>query len=65
MGYIMIDLRYNYGFINVVNDDYRYIDSQGNTLKYANFNYIDDDFTLNNFYFSFGYVYSFYRTKRN
>lgn len=65
MGYIMIDLRYHYSFMNLVNDEYRFTDSQGNNIKYANFNYVDDDFTLNNFYFSFGYVYSFYKTKRN
>ncbi len=65
MGYLMIDLRYHYSFMNLVNDEYRYTDSQGNNLKYDNFKYIDDDFTLNNFYFSFGYVYSFYTTKRN
>lgn len=65
MGYLMIDLRYHYSFMNIVNEEYRYTDSQGNNIKYANFNYVDDDFTLNNFYFSFGYVYSFYKTKRN
>jgi len=60
MGYIMLDLRYYYSFMNNVNGDNRY-----NDLKWANYNYIDDDFTLNNFYFSLGYVFSFYQTKQN
>jgi len=59
MGYLMFDLRYDFSFMNMVNDEYRYDD-----IKYGNFGYIDDDFTLNNFYISFGYVYSFYKTKR-
>ena len=60
MGYVMLDLRYHYSFMNNVNGDNRF-----NDLKWADYGYIDDDFTLDNFYFSFGYVYSFYKTKQS
>ncbi len=60
MGYIILDLRYHFGFMNNVNADNRYIyETKGS------YSYIDDEFTLNNFYFSVGWVYSFYKTKQN
>lgn len=59
-GYLMLDLRYNVSFMNMVNGEDRY-----DGLKYGLYNYVDDDFTLNNFYFSAGWVYSFYKTRRN
>lgn len=58
-GYIMLDLRYHMGFMNNTNADNRH-----DNLK-ENFGYIDDDFALNNFFISVGYVRSFYRTKQN
>ena len=60
-GYVMLDLRYQFGFMNNVNDDNRYI----NDLKWGSFGYVDDDFALNNFFVSVGYVYPFYQTKLN
>ncbi len=57
-GYFMLDLRYNLGFLNNVNKDNRY----ANDEKIWYYNYVDDDFTLNNLYISLGYVYSFYKT---
>ncbi len=60
MGYVMADLRYQYSLMNLVNGDNRYSD-----FKLGSYNYIDDDFTLNNICLSVGWVYSFYRTKQS
>ncbi|OFY08294.1 MAG: hypothetical protein A2W99_03735 [Bacteroidetes bacterium GWF2_33_16] len=57
-GYIMADFRYYLGILNSVNSNERYSD-YNNTFKYW---YIDNDFTMNNFSFSIGYVWSFYKT---
>ncbi len=58
-GYILLDLRYTQGLNNIVNGDNRYEDDE----KVFNYNYNDDNFSLNNFYLSVGYVFSFYKTK--
>ncbi|MCK5170975.1 MAG: outer membrane beta-barrel protein, partial [Bacteroidales bacterium] len=55
-GYVMLDLRYHYGFTNNVSNRF----SNEETFGYQ---YVDDDFSINNFYMSLGYVYSFYKTK--
>jgi len=60
MGYVIADLRYHYNFSNIVNSENRY-----NDLKWGSYGYIDDDFTINNFYISIGYVKPFYRTRQN
>jgi len=60
MGYVMADLRYHYNFSNTVNGENR-----DNNFKTGGYYYRDDDFTINNFYFSFGYVHPFYKTKQN
>ncbi len=60
MGYVMLDVRYHYNFTNIVNGENR-----NSSLKWANYNYIDDDFTVNNIYFSLGFVYPFYKTKQS
>lgn len=58
-GYLLLDLKYNFGLNNVVNGDNRYTDSE----KVFYYNYTDDNFSLNNFYLSVGYMFSFYKTK--
>jgi len=57
--YILLDLKYTQGLNNIVSGDNRYADSE----KVFYYNYTDDDFSLNNFYLSVGYVFSFYKTK--
>ena len=57
-GYIMLDFRYYMGLFNSVNPDNRYLNNES-TFKYW---YVDNDFALNNFTFSIGYVFSFYKT---
>lgn len=59
-GYLMLDLRYQIGFMNNVVTENRY-----NDLNWGNYDYIDDDFTLNNLFVSIGYVFPFYQTKKN
>ncbi|MDA3954348.1 MAG: outer membrane beta-barrel protein [Bacteroidales bacterium] len=60
LGYLMLDLRYHLGFLNAVNEDTRY----SQDYKWANYGYVDDDFTLNSLFVSIGYVYPIYRTKK-
>ena len=55
----MLDLRYNFGLTNNVNGENRYKDDE----EWSLYQYVDDDFSINNFYMSLGYVYSFYKTK--
>ena len=57
-GYLMADFRYYLGFLNTVNTDNRY----SNDETTFNYWYVDNDFTMNNFTFSLGYVWSFYKT---
>lgn len=59
-GYLMLDLRYYYNFTNAVNGENRYDD-----FKLGKYNYVDDDFAVNNFLFSVGYVIPFYKTKQS
>lgn len=60
-GYLMLDLRYHMGFTNNVNGENRYAIQE----LWSDYNYIDDDFSLNNLFISVGYVHSFYKTKNN
>ncbi|NOQ25201.1 MAG: outer membrane beta-barrel protein [Bacteroidales bacterium] len=60
-GYIMLDLRYNMGFTNNVNGENRRAIQE----LWSDYNYVDDDFSLNNLFISAGYVFSFYQTKNN
>ena len=59
-GYVMLDLRYHLGLMNIVNGDNRYIYETKGSAYYS-----DDDFALNNLLISIGYVHSFYQTKQN
>jgi hypothetical protein len=56
-GSLLLDVRYQLGFLNVVNTENRYDD-----FKWSNYNYIDDDFAMNNLFISVGYIYPFYKT---
>ncbi|MCG8409893.1 MAG: PorT family protein [Bacteroidales bacterium] len=59
-GDLMIDIRYSYGLFNLVNSEKRF----NNDEKIWYYNYIDDDFSVNNAYVSIGYILPFYSTKR-
>jgi hypothetical protein len=59
-GYVIFDARYNLGLTNTVNSENRY----ANPEKTWYYNYVDDDFAINNVYVSIGYVYPFYRTRK-
>ncbi|HAN18514.1 MAG: hypothetical protein A2X13_08205 [Bacteroidetes bacterium GWC2_33_15] len=56
-GYVMFDARYHLGLTNNVVSENRY-------NKWGNYHYVDDDFAMNNLFFSVGYVRSFYKTKQ-
>jgi len=60
-GYIMFDLRYHLGLTNNIEEDNRYSIEE----LWSDYNYVDDDFSINNLYISLGYVFSFYQTKQN
>lgn len=57
-GYIIGDFRYYLGLLNMNNNNDRYSNLENN-LYYM---YVDNDFTMNSFTFSLGYVWSFYKT---
>jgi hypothetical protein len=59
-GHVFFEARYLYGLLNQTNESNRYTNPE---LIYKYF-YIDDDFTLNNYIFSVGYMYSFYKPKK-
>ena len=59
-GYLMFDVRYYEGLTNNVAENSRYINDE----KWANFQYQDDDFAMNNLNFSLGYVFTIYKTKK-
>lgn len=55
-GFLVLDVRYHYGFNNIVEPEFRYKDSEKG--------YEDDDFSLYNLTISFGYYFSFYQPKK-
>lgn len=58
-GYLILDLRYNIGMTEYVQVDEQQIDPTSELLwKYG---YVDDKFKLNNFIFTIGYSYTFYK----
>jgi len=59
-GYVSVDLRYNYGFNNLVKHGTRY----DNPYLYSQYKYLDDDFSLHTFSLSVGYYVSFYNPKK-
>jgi hypothetical protein len=60
-GHLIFDVRYNIGLFNQVIPEKRY-DNPELLYKYY---YQDSDFTLNDLFFSVGYTYSFYSSKKN
>ncbi len=58
-GYLLADIRYSYGIPNVVNEETRY-DNQELQYRYL---YLDNDFSLNNAFFSIGYMVPVYKPK--
>lgn len=60
-GYLVIDLRYHFGFQNMVITDNRYANAELQS-KYL---YIDSDFALNYLSIGVGYHFSMYQSKKN
>lgn len=58
-GYVMLDLRYNLGLMNNVNSD----SDRWNNPDKDPYDYVDDNFAVNNLFISVGYVFPFYKTK--
>lgn len=58
-GYILADFRFTYGIPNIVNEEGRYENTE---LQYR-YLYVDNDFSLNNAYFSIGYMIPIYKPK--
>ena len=59
--YIMLDLRYNLGLSNQAKPNDRLVFDSEQIWKY---HYIDDNFTLDNFAFSVGFVYLLYKPRK-
>ncbi|MBN2613374.1 MAG: PorT family protein [Bacteroidales bacterium] len=59
-GYLIFDLKYQYGLNNIVMSDLRYTNDE----LIWRYNYVDDDFSLNAFSISAGYNFSFYQPKK-
>ena len=60
-GYFLFDIRFNYGFMNVVNSSKRDKTSVLNELYLYN----ENDFILHNLYFSIGYYYKFNKPEKS
>ncbi len=58
-GYFFFDARYQFGLFNQVDRDNRYNNSELNYIYY----YVDNDFKINTYAFSFGYMYLIYKPK--
>ena len=59
-GYVMLDIRYHFGVTNQVVEENRF----ANDEKWANYQYVDDDFAMNNLFISAGYVFSIFKTRK-
>lgn len=59
-GYLILDVRYNMGLMNRVDEENRY--DELSDIEIYKFHYIDDDFKFNSLTFSLGYVFSIYKT---
>jgi hypothetical protein len=63
--YISGDLRYQYGFFNVVNGDNRYKDNTTNMQKLLwQYAYVDNDFSINQIVFNIGLIYPIFSPKK-
>ena len=60
-GYLILDVRFNFGLHNQVNQNNRVMQSSEQIWKY---HYMDDNFVLNNGAVSVGYVYLLYKPER-
>ena len=58
-GYLIVDFRYSYGLNNVVNPDNR----TANTTLVYDYLYVDNDFSMNNYSFTIGYLIPKYKPK--
>ena len=59
-GYLVMDIRYQYGLNNIVKVDRRY----ENPELLQKYSYLDDDYALTSLSLSFGYYFSFYQPKK-
>jgi len=60
-GFIVLDMRYHYGLLNLVKPDNRYSNSQ----LWSKYYYVDDDFCVDYMSFNLAYYFSIYRSNKN
>jgi hypothetical protein len=60
-GFIVFDIRYNYGLQNIVKTENRY----SSPVLFSRYSYLDDDFALNSLYVGIGYYFRIYQSKKN
>jgi hypothetical protein len=60
-GYVVLDLRYNYGLNNMSNNEDRF----KNQELWSSYYYLDDNFKLDYFTINLGYYFTIYRSNRN
>jgi hypothetical protein len=63
--YITADIRYQYGFFNIVKPENRHkLDTPDMERLYTQYSYIDNDFSLNQAMFTIGLMYPFFSPKK-
>jgi hypothetical protein len=62
--FIVMDVRYRYGFNSLVNPDERYAQNEENSDRLWRLHYIDNDFSIDKTSISFGYVRNFYKPRK-
>jgi hypothetical protein len=62
-GYLFVDMRYTHGLNNVVNTKIRGTKDETSDYLMYNYFYSDNDFKMNSFMYSVGYVYPLYKPK--
>jgi hypothetical protein len=63
-GELFFEVRYTYGLTNIPLTETRFTADQKINGITSRYNYIDDDFTINNLSFSVGFLQTFYRIKK-
>ncbi len=59
-GYLMSDIRFNFGLNNIINDENRY----KSTELWSKYFYVDDDYAINYLTLTVGYYFSVYKPKK-
>jgi hypothetical protein len=62
--YLTADVRYQYGLFNVVNGTNRYENTVDHNTIRTSYQYVDNDFTMNQAMFSIGLVYPYFNPKK-